>query len=636
MKKYRYGTDVSINNDLTLNGKIESDSVVHKISPESDNILKEQNGLYVEKQNDQEIKISKSENNGLVDNNGLYVKKPDSTINVDPSDDNTLVIKGDGLFSKKVALVRNSDNNGISNTGDGLYMKPIEDYLVIKESSTNGLVDNNGLYIKKPTGDVQISVAQDNIITMEDDGVFASETKLIISPDSKNTITESSTGLFADKPVQPEYKKISSASGNILVDNNGLYVPKIEKIEISAESGNIIKNQNGLYAKSEGSVKISESAGNAIVTNSDGLYLKKYDYISSRTDNILTDNDGLYVMDGDSSGSLNPFISFTDDGYVKEVSIDSFAHNVISGAALNEIMFLLTETDIIEYNTKTDTIKNTSNIDASKMLSGDKYSCALQGQNVVFIPQKGNNIIVYNIVSHSILKYVDIPRHDGYVDGDIGYMSAVVGDTGIIYCMPYDASNIMEISPTQELSFIDMSNINENSKGKFSDTIISNGRYVVGVPHKSNFIVRYHVDNKTAGKVGAEFTGNTEKWGAGTIIRNSELVFYPGGKQSIININNDQTSWKVVESFPNINFNTKIAINGLDANIYIISTDNKLIRANTQNRFSVIKSDLPEVEVFLNSYDGKIYGFGNKTMIQFKSAQYGINTWALSPYVNKN
>lgn len=639
MKKYRYGTDVSIDKNLTVNGKIESDSVIYKISPESDNMLKDQNGLYVEKATEQEITISTDENNSLVDNNGLYVKKPDSTIKIDPSEDNTLVLKDDGLFSESVQLVSSKEHNGIVNNDGFLYMKPVEQYLVLKQSSTNGLVNFNGLYIKKPSGDVLVSSEIDNLIKEDDKGLYAIESKLSISSDPKNTITESSTGgLFAETPIQPEYIKISTESENLLIDNNGLYVPKIDKLTISNESGNIVKDQNGLYAKSEGGViKISTAGNNAIVLNDDGLYLRKYNYISSKINNAIKNNDdGLYVSDTSSSSNLNPLSSLTDDGYVKEVQVFDFEYDIKSGTYLNEVMFLLTNNSIIEYNVKERMIKNTVSLDLEKILPDDGYSCILQGEYAVFIPYKGTNIIVYSVKTHEILKYVDIPVFDGHVEGDIAYKSAVLGEDGNIYCMPYDASKILKITNTHVVSFIDMLTLTENIKGKFSDTIISNGKYIVGVPYKSNFIVRYNINTSTHGKVGVGFTGNNPKWNVGTIIKNSELVFYPGELNNIIHINNDNTSWTVDTSTPNIDFKAKFAINGLDSNVYIISTDNRLIRTSSSKSFSVIKDELPELTVFLNSYDGVIYGFGNKKMIKLKSAQYGINTWALSPYINKN
>lgn len=288
-----------IKGDLEFNGQLVGAIPPPDISDDANNqVSQHSDGLFVP---DMSAKISTASGNVLTqDSTGLFVPTPAQTT----------YTAGDGIdiTANVISTVISTEDGNVLVNNNGLFVPASE--VTISEQPGNILTkETDGLFVPTPAsytaGDaisiegtninVDISASANNIISVNNDGLYAAPTPINISPDSGNQITLQSNGLYVPEGTDTTYTatdgvkitgteisaEISTTANNALtVDENGLFVPVSPGATYTAGTGLELTD-------TEFSAKISTTSGNTLTTDENGLF------VPTPVDTTYTAGDGM-------------------------------------------------------------------------------------------------------------------------------------------------------------------------------------------------------------------------------------------------------------------------------------------------------------------------------------------------------
>jgi hypothetical protein len=176
-----------------------------------------------------------------------------------------------------------------------------------------------------------------------------------------------------------------------------------------------------------------------------------------------------------------------------------------------------------------------------------KYGGAVHVNGIIYLIPSSSTVVGKIDTSTDTLTFFDSSGVKGTESGNLSatsqkYYGGFKGQDGRIYCVPYNATSVLIIDPSNDsISYIDTTGVlpdyngNMATSGKW-DTGVNCGDYIYGTPSDATDILKINSVNGTCQRLGS-FPVGTAKWAIGLVSPNGYIYFFPYSDYRIVKYN---------------------------------------------------------------------------------------------------
>lgn len=281
--------------------------------------------------------------------------------------------------------------------------------------------------------------------------------------------------------------------------------------------------------------------------------------------------------------------------------------NKWQGAALaeNDCIYCAPSTaeSVLKINTLTDTYSTFGTVTATLAKYG---GAAYANGKVFFCPQTAKSVMCIDTSDDSIT-YFDTTG--AVADADTGTLTAAnkwygiyLGADGYLYCVPYQATEVMRINPVDNaITFFDSSGSTTYGNGNLSgaqkwDGGCVYGNYIYCSPSDATDFLKINTSNASCSRFGSVAAGSA-KWAITAVGPNDMIYFFPYWRNDILKLNpSDDSVSTLAATIGSVDTNIKIGGASImpDGRILIIpahQTQSRLLNTSTDT-VSTVGKDL--------------------------------------------
>lgn len=214
-------------------------------------------------------------------------------------------------------------------------------------------------------------------------------------------------------------------------------------------------------------------------------------------------------------------------------------------------------------------------------------TCAPNGM-IYCAPYYSPNVIKLNPITNTVTHFDTtgpVAVNGGNLVGDRKWAWIGVGGNGLLYCLPYDATEIMVIDTSNDsIYFIDTTGVVTFGNGNLTDLAKCDGGtpygdFIYGTPSTVTYFIKIDTSNDTVTTFGTLAAG-VNKYFPATLGRNDRIYFYSYGAANILKLNpsNDTVS----------TFGTLTATGAWKTGGSFVLPDGRIFACNGTDRFGVL------------------------------------------------